>query len=160
MQITGILRFNFGQSLYSGQAATCSRIAPSGHGLHATSGQEHAEPGQEYVDLEHKHAGCTVRAPHCRICAPPLLGYASLLRIPAPPLWVPALRWRTNCALGVLLYSTWQPVLNKGIVKNFNQKWKKFAYFKVFYIKYGVFFTISGWYIINILSDLGGTYTV
>ena len=41
---------------YSGQAAKCSRIAPPGHGLDATSGQEHAEAGQEYAEVEHKHA--------------------------------------------------------------------------------------------------------
>ena len=48
--------FVFLQSLYSGQAAKCSRIAPPGHGLDATSGQEHAEAGQEYAEVEHKRA--------------------------------------------------------------------------------------------------------
>ena len=56
MQITGLFSFHFGHSLYSGQAAQCSRITPPGHGLDATSGKEHAEAGQEYAEMEHKHA--------------------------------------------------------------------------------------------------------
>ena len=46
----------FAQSIYSGYSAKCSRMAHPGHGLDATSGQEHAEAGQEYAKVEHKHA--------------------------------------------------------------------------------------------------------
>ena len=40
---------------YSGQVAKCSRIAPPGHGLDATSWQEQAEAGQGYAEVEHNH---------------------------------------------------------------------------------------------------------
>ena len=43
MQIIAI----FLQFIFSGQAAKCSKIAPPGHKLDATSGQENKEAGQE-----------------------------------------------------------------------------------------------------------------
>ena len=103
MEIIAIISFYYGQSLDSGQATNCSTIAPPGHGLGATSAQEHAEAVQEYADVEHKHAeaehwertghpGRHMRAPPLRVCAPPLC-------IPAPPLPVPALRWHPIRAL-------------------------------------------------------------
>ena len=45
------------QSIYSGQAARCSRIAPTGQGFHTTLGQEHAKAGQEYEEVEHLTLG-------------------------------------------------------------------------------------------------------
>ena len=56
MQIIVIFSLNFGQSLYSGQAAKCSKITLPGHGLDATSGQEHAEAGQEHAEAGQKYA--------------------------------------------------------------------------------------------------------
>ena len=41
MQIRGIFNFFFGLSLYSGQAAKCSRITPPAYGMDATKALEH-----------------------------------------------------------------------------------------------------------------------
>ena len=48
IQINGIFSSYFGQSIYSGQAADCSRIAPLGHGLDGASGQRRGRSTQRW----------------------------------------------------------------------------------------------------------------
>ena len=56
MQISGIFTYFFGLSLYSGQAAKCSRIGPPVQGLDATSVQKPAEAMQEHKEVVQDHA--------------------------------------------------------------------------------------------------------
>ena len=58
MQIRGIFNFFFGLSLYSGQAAKCSRITPPAYGMDATKALEHDGVSLEHdeVSLEHDEA--------------------------------------------------------------------------------------------------------
>ena len=134
MQIFGIFYLNFWQSLYLGQAANCSRIAPPGHGLDATSGQEldkagtcSAGAGLRRCGAQIRRGGAQIQRPGCPgrdfpwcIRAPPLLVCAPSLCIPAPPLCVPtlvqSLSW--GCYFRALESLSWE----KGWSKKTKQK--------------------------------------
>ena len=90
MQISGIFNSFFGLSLYSRQAAKCSRIVPPGTGIHGGSA------GIRRGGAGICRGGAGIQRPGYpprRIPAPPLRIPAPPLRIPAPPLHVFAPRW-------------------------------------------------------------------